>query len=50
MPVYVQISSGFIGPFDSVDLEFLFTPTFPGKFEEDFVIKFDDPDSKEVDN
>lgn len=29
-------------------MEFLFSPSFPGKFQEDFVIKFDDSGSKEI--
>ncbi len=42
------IREGPIGPFSTVDLEFVFFPTFPGKFNEQFVIRFEDEDSKEV--
>lgn len=43
-----QVKEGFIGPFATVDLEFIFAPTYPGKFEEKFAIKFDDENSPEV--
>ena len=43
-----QVKEGFIGPFATVDLEFIFAPTYPGKFEEKFAIKFDDQNSAEV--
>lgn len=43
-----DVREGFIAPFATVDLEFSFSPSFPGKFQEDFVIKFDDENSKEV--
>jgi hypothetical protein len=42
------IKEGPIGPFSTVDLEFVFFPTFPGKYNEQFVIQFEDEDSKEV--
>jgi hypothetical protein len=43
-----QISEGFLGPFSTIDLDFFFSPSFPGKFNQDFVIEFEDEDSKEV--
>lgn len=43
-----DVREGFIGPFSTVELEFLFSPSFPGKFNEQFVLKFDDENSKEI--
>jgi hypothetical protein len=44
----LKVTEGFLGPFSSIELDFYFTPSFPGKFNQDFVIDFEDPDSKEV--
>ena len=43
-----KIKDGFLAPFSSVELDFNFSPLFPGKFKENFVIVFEDKDSKEV--
>lgn len=43
-----EVREGFIAPFSNIDLDFWFSPSFPGKFQEDFILKFDDENSKEV--
>lgn len=43
-----QVKSGPIGPFESIKLEVLFTPTIPGEAKLDFHIKFSDKASKPV--
>lgn len=43
--IHSKVKEGTLAPFSTVDLEFLFTPTFPGKFRENFVIYYEDPDS-----
>lgn len=43
-----SVKDGILDPFSCVDLDFVFAPVFPGKFQEEFVLLFDDKDSKEV--
>ena len=42
------IKNGFIDPFSNINLDYIFSPSFPGRFDQDFVIKFDDDNSKEI--
>ena len=46
--LWLQFSSGEIGPFDSVKLEIIWQPTIPGKVESDLVFTFSDPPSENV--
>lgn len=43
-----QVKEGEIGPFESIKLEVVFTPTVPGEARLDFHIKFSDTSSKPV--
>ena len=43
-----EVKEGFVGPFSTVDLEIVFFPTFPGKFNEQFVLEFEDEKSKDI--
>ena len=43
-----SVKSGFIAPFTTIDVDFQFAPSFPGKFDQEFVIKFEDENSKEI--
>ena len=43
-----SIREGYIKPFSEIELDFNFAPAFPGKFHEDFAIKFEDKDSRDV--
>jgi hypothetical protein len=43
-----SVREGTIGPFSTIELDFVFFPSFPGKFNEQFVLKFEDENSKEV--
>lgn len=43
-----QIREGTLEPFSSVELDFNFSPLFPGKFKEYYCVQFEDKDSKEV--
>ncbi len=44
----LQVREGEIGPFESIKLEVVFTPTIPGEAKLDFHIKFSDVNSKPV--
>ena len=43
-----QIKEGYISPFETLDVDFFFYTLFPGKFQEGFVIQFEDTESKEL--
>ncbi|XP_065817273.1 LOW QUALITY PROTEIN: cilia- and flagella-associated protein 74 [Labrus bergylta] len=43
-----NVRGGEVGPFESIKLEFLFTPTIPGEAKLDFRIKFSDLNSKPI--
>lgn len=43
-----DVTEGYIAPFQTIDLDFFFSTSFPGKFQENFTIQFDDEDSKEL--
>ncbi|XP_056241792.1 cilia- and flagella-associated protein 74 isoform X1 [Seriola aureovittata] len=43
-----NVTEGEIGPFDSIKLEVVFTPTVPGEATLDFHIKFSDPSNKPI--
>ncbi|XP_036960629.1 cilia- and flagella-associated protein 74 isoform X2 [Acanthopagrus latus] len=43
-----NVREGHIGPFESIKLEVVFTPTIPGEAELDFHIKFSDISSKPI--
>ncbi len=43
-----SVREGYIGPFQSVEVEFLFSSTFPGKFQENYFVQFEDEDSKQL--
>lgn len=43
-----KVREGEIGPFESIKLEVIFTPTMPGETKLDFYITFTDATSKPV--
>ncbi|CAH2319986.1 Hypothetical predicted protein [Pelobates cultripes] len=43
-----EVTKGDIGPFATVKIPLIFTPTFPVKVQEFFQISFDDPNSKPI--
>ncbi|XP_029910701.1 cilia- and flagella-associated protein 74 [Myripristis murdjan] len=43
-----EVKDGEIGPFESVQLEIVFTPTIPGEAKLDFLIKFSDSTSRPI--
>ncbi|XP_053173341.1 cilia- and flagella-associated protein 74 [Scomber japonicus] len=43
-----NVREGDVGPFESIKLEIVFTPTIPGKSKLDFYIKFSDVTSKPI--
>uniref|UniRef100_A0A4W5L450 Uncharacterized protein n=1 Tax=Hucho hucho TaxID=62062 RepID=A0A4W5L450_9TELE len=43
-----EVREGEVGPFESVKLEIVFTPTIPGEAKLDFHIKFSDPTSEPI--
>lgn len=48
MSCLLQVREGEIGPFESIKLEVVFTPTIPGEAKLDFHIKFSNLTSKPV--
>ncbi len=43
-----SVKEGIIGPFQTVELEFYFSSSFPGKFQENYFVQFEDEDSKQL--
>ncbi|KAM7410971.1 hypothetical protein PAMA_021099 [Pampus argenteus] len=43
-----NVREGEVGPFESIKLEIVFTPTIPGDTKQDFLIKFSDITSKPI--
>ena len=43
-----KVKKGYIAPFTTIDVDLYFSTSFPGKFAENYIIKFEDPSSQEV--
>jgi hypothetical protein len=46
--LFKKVKEGYLGPFSKVEVDFSFAPLFPGKFQEEFTLEFEDEDTKDV--